>query len=81
MSTLSEMSDGAWFLIFMSVAAICVACGVIFTNKNHKEDPLTEQITAISRTYSFDSNVKTKLISELISKYNPTNTMSKIELK
>jgi len=70
---------------FLSILVICGALIAIFEGKLTKKDPLAQQIEQISEAYPYNDKAsmehRDKLISELIRRYNPTNTMSEIEAK
>jgi hypothetical protein len=76
---MKDISDFGWLCILLIFVAISVSCWGIFGNETKAEDHLAKQIREISNTYPFNSKEKSKLISELIQKHNPTNTISKIE--
>ena len=79
MSVSVEISEFAWFMIMIMVIAICVATGLTLTEiKKGKPDPLAEQIEAINNSFTFASD-KAKLVSEVIARYNPTNTIKEVE--
>ena len=71
-----------WLFIFLSVGAISIACMVIFTTSHQDQDPMAQQIHEINNLYPFDKEAKSKLISELIRKYQPaTNAPVSVQLK
>jgi len=79
---MKNISDFGWLCILLIFVAISASCWGIFGNKNKTEDSLAKQIREIANTYPFNSKEKSKLISELIQKYQPTtNTTPKIEAK
>ena len=70
-----------WFFIFLSVVAICIACGVIFGTIY--QDPMTQQIHEINNLFPYDkeSEARSKLVSELIQKHQPATANVSVKLK
>ncbi len=68
-----DISNDGWFFICLSVIAICIACGFIFSSS--KGDNMSEQIISI-RNSGLNDEAKKELIANLIKQYNPTNNIS-----
>jgi hypothetical protein len=74
-----NISDWGWFMIAIIVITMCICSGLTIAEiKKPKPDPLAEQIISIGQNFAF-SKEKEKLVSELIARYNPSNTQQKLE--
>lgn len=77
---MKDISDFGWLCILLIFVSISASCWGIFGSATTPEDPLAKQIREIGKTYPFDSKEKSKLISEIISRYQLiTNATIKVE--
>ena len=75
---MKDLSDIAWFFIFLSILVICISTAVVCVNifGYNQKDSLAQQIIAIR-----GSPDEERTISKLIETHSSTNGLSKIEPK
>jgi hypothetical protein len=75
---MSNLSDFAWFCILIICVAIAGSCyGIFGSSPEPSSDQLAQQIEAINNLNYLNADARERLLSEIIRKYNPTNTNPK----
>jgi uncharacterized protein YpmB len=72
---MKNLSDFAWLCILLIFLAIAGACyGIFGKSTEPRSDQLAQQIESINNLNYLNADAKERLLSEIIKKYNPTNT-------